>query len=366
MPSFLSNSSRMATAIWPARPDLQRPLLLLLLTFALASCARLEVMVSDDIEADILAALDADDYRRASRLLSGVSPKHPDYETIAALDSRIRASQENYQRRKIAEAADLANGRRWQQAHALLKDVAARSPRGDSAIADAEDKLATRERIYYERLEGQVLLGKAQWLADTTPRQPRLAELTLRDASRLTRELDAMKQETAARLTELGRAAGAREEWMTARDLLRAAQQLAPSAEPDPVLEAAQTWLNSNASKKRKRTESAQQAEADRLIAAYRDSGDLAQLLAARQYVEAHTRGSHLEQARQEVASLCLEQFDQGMRDGEKRYASGDYEGALEQWRAIQPIFPNHSELEKKMARVYRVLESLESLNAKP
>lgn len=366
MHSFLSNCLTTAIVHCPGRPDLRRHLLLILLVVAAAGCARFEVMVSDDIRADILAALDADDYRRASRLSGGISTAHPAYDDVSALNKQIQARLKTYQQHKIAEAFELANGRRWHQAYALLDEAAANSPRSNNAIDEAREKLEQRETIYYERLEGQLLLGKAQWLAGTDPRQPRLKELTLRDADRMARELENLKRQTAARLTALGRAAGAREEWITARDLLRAAQQLAPGEKPDPVLEAAQTWLNSNASNKRKQMEATQQAEAERLVAAYRDSKALSQLLAARRYIEQHTQGNHLEQLRQEVAILCLERFDQGMREGEKRYASGDYQGALEQWRAIQPIFPNHSELEKKLGRVHRVLESLESLNAQP
>lgn len=337
----------------------------LVLLFCLqAGCARLTMMTSDDLVADIQAAIEAEDFRLAEFLGKQTPQSHAQYEQVQKQAARLERAMARFRQAKIEQADAYATARQWREAEAILDDAANHLPRHDEAISTAINRLQERQQKHYADHESRILLGQATWLRSQQQAIDRLPEYSLGDANRLHKRLQADRRNLAERLISLADAPCEAGSWQRCHDLLEAGYALAPDIEADTRLAKARQQLDSAASRKRARQQQQLRDQARELRQTYDRSGDLAHLLALRDFIRQHTESGALDREERETARLCLSRFEEGIKQGEALYARGEYEQALQRWRTIQPLFPNNSELEKKLTRVHRVLENLEKLNA--
>ena len=101
---------------------------------------------------------------------------------------------------------------------------------------------------------------------------------------------------------------------------------------------------------------------ADALIEAYRKSGTIDDLVAARDYLQKNNQDGTLDEVASSLEGLCRERFNQGIRKGDSFYAAGNYPQAEKIWLEVSPLYPGDSELSGKIDRVRRVLGNLQNL----
>ena len=330
----------------------------------LSGCARLTLMTTDDLATEIDQAIESGDYRLANYLITHTAPDHPQAEQVNARAEPLRESIARFQQKTRAEALEYASQQDWHSALQTLRQAERSLPRQDEVIPAAREELADSELRSFESVESSILLDEARWLLRHQDNAEQLQAYTLREARQLAGSLDRRQETLASRLLELADRPCDSNQWQRCHDLLSVWQALSGSQQADPRLQTAATNLASAANRKRQQQVQQLRREAEKLRQRYQESGELADLLSLRQYVDSNNRHGALDELARDTARLCVQRFDEGLRQGEALYAKGDYQQALDAWRDIQPLFPNNSELEKKLARVHRVLDNLKRLGS--
>lgn len=341
------------------------PRIFMLILIAVSSgCSRLTLLTTDDLPSEIDQAIEAQDFRLADYLIRGVGENHPDHDAAKAKADILARAMAAFQQQARDTATEQANRQDWWGAQQTLAQAAKQLPDTGQVVSEAQQTLAQRQQDSFEALEARILLQEASWLISQENDARLLENYTLRTASRLAQTLAQRTEALTERLYELAERPCQEDQWQRCHDLLSTWQTLSPDQPEDPRLASASAQLASAAHRDRQRQAQQLLRQAQSLHADYESSNALEDLLALRQFVDTNNRQGALDALATETARLCVERFDNGLRRGEAFYAQGQYQQALDSWLAIQPLFPNNSELEKKLARVYRVLDNLQRLGA--
>lgn len=351
MPSFSTRSWKPA-CVWRAAS-----LAVLLL---LGGCAQLTLLTSEDLTADIEKARREQDFRTARYLINSAADTHPQYESIRAQASKLDREISDFEKQVHRETLSLARAGNWRAAHERLDTATDRLP-DSAALASTRSALEQREERVQAQAVSALLLAEGRWLADHGLQVRTLDQLTSSAARRAHKTLAERRSELVLELSELGQWFAQQEDWQRTHQLLSLSRELAADGSPASELERkASQALTSASYRKRQQQVRRQRDQAEALLGAYRDSGNLSDLLKARDYISAHS--DTLERLDQEVTQLCQQIMRAGLGEGENLYAQGKYLQAQQAWQRILPISPEHPELNKKLERVGRVLQNLEAL----
>lgn len=335
---------------------------LLVLFCLIGGCARVTLLTSSDIVAEVELAQQQHDYNRAWYYLNNIRETHPQYDQVPALRERLEASTANFEQTEISNARSLASAGRWPQAFATLKQ-AQQQWRQSEPLQQEEKALRERETLLFNRLRTDLLVDEARWLASRQDTIRQLSTLDRSDALAMKSYLEQRKLELVDTLNFLGEAFAAQEDWPRTRDLLNASMQLSGEKTAPPALVTARQHLSQLASKNRQVREQKVQNQALELLNRYDQSLALKDLLAAREYISANNNSGQLDQYASRLEAICKQRFRQGLSEGEALYAQGKYEQAYDTWQGIAQIYPGDAELEKKIDRARKVLTNLKALS---
>lgn len=330
----------------------------LTLAMVLAGCTTLG---NPHPESDVSAALKQHDYTRAAAIIEQTKPGHPEYPVLQEQYPGIRQASKAYRQHIILQAQELGRNQQWDDAFTLLNE------NRDKVLNPAAiDELSTALSSQEERQLNQLLAERRQAQAVAMLAHDRLeqqlADFHAPHAKQERQDLAEERQQLIQDLTTLGEYFGEREQWMLARDLLRSAHQLAPQAEPSPVLAQAQQVLNNEEQRARAKRNLALQTQAEQLMSRYQRNGQLQSLLAARAFLNRHPGNPALASHRKRLEQWCRRRFAEEMNTGEALYARGQYREAYRIWKQVAPLYPDNEELNKKLERSQRVLSNLRSL----
>jgi len=334
-------------------------LFVLLLT---SGCARLTLMTSEDVVADINHARETQDFNKAWYYIENIRSTHPQYDDVVALREPLQRDISKFESAEIQRARQLAGAGRWHEAFEVL-DAAKAQWRNSDTLDQAYQALEKRETLLFNRLRTELLVDEARWLHARLGTLEQLETLHRRDASEISNALQRRRVELVSTLTELGNAFAAEEDWLRTRDLLGAAQQLSGSDEVPAALVTARKQLSLEANRSRRAREEQVQNKAVTLLEAYEDSRSLSDLLAARDFISGNNQSGQLDQYASRLEAICQQRYQLGLQEGDALYAQGRYEDAFQAWENVARIYPGDAELEKKMERARKVLSNLKALS---
>lgn len=338
------------------------PSALLLILFFLGSCARLTLMTSDDVVADINRARQEQDFNKAWFYIENIRNTHPQHQDVVALREPLLKDISSFESTQIERSRLLAGAGRWQEAFETL-DTAKMRWRNSEALDAAYQALQKREELLFNRLRTDLLVDEARWLHARLGTLEQLETLHRRDASEISEALQRRRAELVTTLTDLGNAFAAEEDWIRTRDLLGAAQQLSGDSETPAALVTARKQLSQEANRNRRAREEKVQNKAVTLLEAYEESRSLSDLLAARDFISSNNQSGQLDQYASRLEAICQQRYQLGLQEGDALYAQGRYGEAFKAWENVARIYPGDAELEKKMERARKVLSNLKALS---
>ena len=334
--------------------------LLLLLSLAQTGCVR-HAAPDEDLVSQVSAARAEGDLKRALDLTGRAADTHPQHGDMQRARTQILRDIETRQKQRIQEADALASSGRWQEAFALLETLQ-REWRQSELIASARHELENRQNNRLKQLQADLLVAEGNWLRSQHSQIGQLTTLADGGAQRLATQLAQRRSEVVASLNALGQHFGTLQDWSRTRDLLDLARQLSDSGQRDPLLAEAEQRLASAAHRQERAASQRARQQGESLLERYRTSRTIEDLVAARDYLQRHNRDGRLDDIASRLESLSRERFRQGLRQGDNRYASGDYAGARQAWREIAPLYPEDNDLGSRLDRVDRVLQNLQRL----
>lgn len=352
MPSFSTRS-------WKPACPLRAASLALLLSLV-SGCAQLTLMTSDDLSAEVANAREEKDFRTARYLIASTPETHPDYASVQSQAAALEQDIVSFEQNARKEILSLARAGNWQAAHQRLDEAFDRLPGSESLEATATTLSEREQRVEAQALSA-LLLAEGRALLEHNLQLRTLEQLTTPEARREYKTLSRRQQELAADMDRLGRWFAGQEDWRRTHDLLALSRQLGGAGAGASELERQASQALTSASYRKKQQRVRQQRDkAEALLSAYRQSGELDDLLKAREYISANS--AQLETLDQEVTQMCQDLLRAGLSEGENLYALGNYQQAQKAWQRVLPISPGHPELNKKLERVSRVLDNLKAL----
>lgn len=200
------------------------PTFFLFLLLLSSGCARLTLMTSEDVVADINRAIELQDFNKAWYYTENIRTTHPQYADVAALREPLLRSISSFESAQIKRAQQLASAGRWHEAFDVL-DAAKANWRNSKDLDAAYQALERREALLFNRLRTELLVDEARWLYARLGTLEQLETLHRRDASEISDALERRRVELVSTLTELGNEFAAEEDWVRTRDLLGAADR---------------------------------------------------------------------------------------------------------------------------------------------
>lgn len=342
------------------------PLLALIATLLLGGCASWPP--GESFEQRLQQAQAAQDYRRALELIESVPEDDPRHKALAEDARQLRQKASDWRAQQLDQVHRLAARGAWREGMRILQETRDKLP----ADLGVEKELAAYRQDQERALQTALLefaLIRARHLAQEEPVLTQARNATL-EPHRLgpigQRQIEDRRQVLEI-LLPAAQDAHAEERWARVRELLEAALALNPET-PEPLheqLQAAREHLASReaqarAQRDRKRHQRLQQALAEARAA--REAGDYQ---TATQALERARKANpdHPEVAGEEVAlEQAIENFVTArLAEGDRLYAQGRIERALQLWREADTLRPS-AELSERIEKAERFLQRYRSL----
>lgn len=334
---------------------------IVLLSVLLFSGCTHQALMESDLSSQLNSARSNSDYVKALDIINKAPIEHPQYDSLQQQREGLLQEIARYQQQRVAEADKLASSGRWQEAFSLINELD-RQWRGADPITAARQTLEARQHLRLQQLRADLLTAEAEWLLAHQGSVSQLSALADSQAENLVSSVRRRQSELAAEMSPLGHFFADQKDWRRTRTLLDSARRLGDSEERDPLLVEAERQLASAAHRREQAASQRTRQRADVLIEAYRKSGAIKDLVAARDYLQKNNKDGALDEVGTSLESLCREQFRQGLRKGDSLYAAGNYPQAEKVWLEISPLYPGDNELAAKIERVRRVLGNLQNL----
>lgn len=338
----------------------------LLLALLLSGCSSLLLSMNQQALEDFQSAIDTQHFKQAEQMAANLPASHKDYAAIQKQLPTLRQAEQAFADDSLRSARKLAASQQLQPAIDLLAQARLTLPAPPASLEQLQQQLQQQQRQQIDQHQADLLTSEADWLLG---QQANLAYLTQQQQNASARQqasaLKARQPQLADQLVELGQAFAQRKDWQSSYRCLSLAQQLGAAKLPQDTLKQAQSHLQRAQQQRQQQRREKQQAEADERIARYQKSQLMVDLLAARDYINAHSDEDALKQQAATVNKLSQQRFNHDMHLGDTLYASGHYQSAEHIWRRLSPLYPHNSELAKKLERVEKVLHSLNSLKSR-
>ncbi|MCH2558023.1 MAG: hypothetical protein MK005_12060 [Alcanivorax sp.] len=342
------------------RPDRRAGLTVTLGTALLLSgCATFNPFIGPEQRVD--AALRDHQYQRALAIIDHTGERHPQHALLLEQREGVLQASREYRLQAQAHAEELAEREQWPQAFEALTSIRDQVVE-TAALDDQLARLQLRHDLRLRDLLNQAYLAEAGALLRTDSVDEALAPYVDRRA-REARHWRTQRRELLYRgLLEQGQAYAADRQWQRALSSLETARLLHPEAPVPDNLEKARRVLHSARDQARDARDRAHRQEAEQRVDRYRESGKLADLLAARTFLQQHRDDDQLTPLREQVDAWAQQRVQRSLERGEALYVKGDYQGAYRLWQSVAPLDPGNPELLKKLERGGKVLENLRSL----
>ncbi|MCG5515175.1 MULTISPECIES: hypothetical protein [Ectothiorhodospira] len=339
------------------------------LLMLLVGCATLEVETTTLTE-KVDAAFNAHEYQRAQTLLAQL-PQEDRTARMISREAWLARMTRHLEQAILMQAAAQLRREQWLDALAsydrglaMLPDSAALRAARDTARAQHEGRLTD--------LQVRLLMARGRSLAALRPIYAELIRVDPADVA-AARELERIREESrevADDLQTLGRLALAAEELRLAVDALSLSQALRPADDTLEMLHAAQQARADILATQRQadhaRRQAAWEARSRELFDRYHEAMQSGDLTAASRHLKGlertRPRDDSLPRLQRELDQAIDTRITLGLEEGRRQYLDGDIERAVETWRELLDLRPNHVELQAHVQRAERVLESLRGL----
>lgn len=338
-----------------------KKLLVLILCLTFAGCVSLSSRSQS--AASFQQALKQQDFRRAESIATQLDASHTDYPEIKKQLPALRRAEQQFMADALARARALTDKQQFKAARELLENARERLPAPASELADARKETDRQEQQWVNLRLADLRTSEAEWLLG---QQTTLSFLTQQQQDRTARRaataLDRRRQTLAHELASLGETFADQEDWSSSQRCLLLAARLDEKSAPAELLKSVQARLEAVRTRKVQQKNSQLQDDANGLITRYHESRKISDLLAANRFVNTRNRNGELMEQAQTLETLTRERIEHDMQQGDAFYANGRYTDASRIWHALRPIAPGNDELKKKLERVSRVLNSLDTL----
>jgi|GEM_PF-2440563 len=338
-----------------------------------AGCALLEP-IGMAPETRIEAHTGAGEYGRALALLDRQLAINPDDADLRRQRDAITAQAARFEQDILIDAAEHLRQDNWAAARQSYQHGLSILP-DSQALAAARDAYESQRESHLGDLGTRLLLARAHGLVSERPLIDaihRASPDSLRSRQQQ-RRTEQEARELADRLMNLGETALDRDDPLLAVEALTLAHALAPAQVSAERLEAAQqarlSRLAALRTRPRPRTDDTGSNEPDQdeiLMSRFQTAFQQDELLLARQQLEAlearQPGDAGLRPQRQMLNQAIDTRVSAGLEEGRRLYATGQIREALEIWRPLKALAPEHRELEAHVDRAERVLRRMETL----
>jgi len=142
---------------------MKRITLLTIIFLMVTGCARVTLMTSKDLVADVQQSQSEQDFNRAWYYLDNIRESNPQYDQVAPLRSELQKATAAFEQQNIDKARKLASAGRWPEAFNVLDD-AQKQWKQSEALKQETQSLSDRETLLFNRLRTDLLLDEAHWL----------------------------------------------------------------------------------------------------------------------------------------------------------------------------------------------------------
>jgi tetratricopeptide (TPR) repeat protein len=341
---------------------------------SLVGCAALEPLTVES-ERQVEEMVEAGEYGRALTALERRIERDPHNDSLLAQRNDLQRRAAQFEQAILIEAATHLRVENWARARERYQHGLSVLPDSE-ALQAAHAAFETERQHHLRGLRMRLLLARAHSLIRERPMYEELHRISpgnLRARMQYQRaERDA--REMAAELLELGETALAADDPLLAVEALTLAHALAPVGESAQRLEEAEaarqarlaaleiTPLATETEAGPEAWTEQDQASLERYHEAFR-TGNLA---LARQLLEGligrHPDNADLRRQRPVLSRAIDTRVSAGLERGLRLYSRGRITEALEVWRPLKELAPEHRELEAHVERAERVQRRLEAL----
>lgn len=338
------------------------PLTLLLCTL-IAACSSLPLTFDPHALSDFKQAIKQQDFKRAQLIATQLPTYNDDYAAIQQALPALKQAKQQFVASALAQARTLATKQHWQAAIDLLTQANAKLAQADAGLSTLREQLLVVQQQQVTEQLTQLLGGEAEWLLKQRDTLTFLARQQLdMSAHKKARHLEQRRYQLGAQLVEQGLNYAHQSNWQASFYCLQLAQRLGADDFPQATFDKARAQLQHQQQHNQDQRNQQQQQEADRRIGVYRKSLRINDLLDARNYLNNHRDNTTLATQRKLVTRLSQQRYKDDMKLGDSFYANGNYRLAEHVWKRLAPLYPDNNELSKKLARVEKVLSSLNRL----
>ncbi|MFN2348606.1 MAG: hypothetical protein ABR558_03390 [Thioalkalivibrio sp.] len=345
---------------------------LIALTALMATgCAVLEPIAGDP-ETRLETHSKAGEYGRALAMLDRQLATNPDDADLRRQRDEMAARAARFEQDILIEAAEHLRQDNWVSARESYQHGLSILP-DSQALTAARDAFETQRQNHLGDLGARLLLARAHGLVRERPLIDAIHRASP-DSLRSREQQQRTEQEAvelADSLTRLGEAALDRDDPLLAVEALTLAHALAPAQLSAERLKAAQAARQSRLTSLQTRpraddTRTQEPGQDEILLSRFQTAFRADELLLARQQLEAlearHPGDEGLRPQRQMLNQAIDTQVSAGLEEGRRLYATGQIREALEIWRPLKALAPEHRELEAHVERAERVLRRMETL----
>ncbi len=363
---------------------LSRVLMPLGVAVLLGGCAILDTlpltMPGRDLEAQLDTWIAERQYGRALNALSAIDPKDPEYPQLAEKRRKIESLAQTYEKEIVAQAAREVEKGNWAGALDAYDLALSRMP--DSTYV--KDGLAELHSQQASLIAGQRLdlaVARARFLERALPIYERIARINPRDSDareKLAEHRQSIK-ETAEHLARTGSAAFKAAEYAVAERTL----PLAASLSDDKMIQSAyaelKAWHEARERERRlarerrlqraKAREASAQRRFNELMDEYRRAYEGGHYRNARTILSKLEQGSinqsDVQKERQQLEAAIDAEVERLFEDGVTYYSRGEFQKAVQLWKQVLELRPDHRPAIDNLGRAERVLERLKQLREK-
>lgn len=348
-----------------------RRLCVLVMLVGLSGCAVLDAHAPDP-EQRVEDLVDTGEYGRALAALDRHIERDPENPALLAHREDLARRAAQFEQAILIEAAGYLRVEDWARARERYQHGLSVLPDSE-ALQAAHDAFEVQRQHHLRALRLRLLLARAHSLIRERPLYEELYRVSPGSfrARQQYQRAEREAREMAVELTELGETALAADDPLLAVEALTLAHALSPLHESarnrleeaetarrdrletlriEPVGEGGEAWTEQD------------QSLLDRYHEAFRN-GDLA---LARQLLDGlsdrHPDNEELRRQRPVLSRAIDTRVSAGLEHGLRLYAQGRIGEALQVWRPLRALAPEHRELEAHVERAERVLRRLEAL----
>ncbi|QKT04575.1 hypothetical protein HUS23_12550 [Ectothiorhodospiraceae bacterium 2226] len=324
--------------------------------------------------AQIEHALDGGYYEWVLAAIATLPNEHPDYQRWQRELPEIRTRAASYERAKVRRGEDQLEAGAIHEALQTFTRGLEKLPSSE-ALKKAHKAAEARRMQREVELTRMLTIEQAQWLLNEGRLVSALAELAPGDEALRERVVhnQTAQARVAGRLGRMGGEALQENNLAAAEKLFALALALNPESGLEQNLAEVRSTQRARAvsaeQEQRRRVARTREAEAERLATsadaalqqgALVEAGELLQRLEA---LEGAAR--HAEDLRIRLQAAIAERVERDLERGRVLYSRGAIDAALDIWRPLQAVAPEHPELRANVERAERVLERLRQLRGR-